>query len=92
MIKKEKLRLRVSNIYDYNASMMVFADREAEQIAKFYKETNKKHEKWRDLVQHQNDKKQKRAEMIIIKKYVCKWMTRRAYLKLLSATTFIKCC
>ena len=37
-------------------------------------------------------KKQKRAEMIIIKKYVCKWMTRRAYLKLSSATTFIQCC
>jgi hypothetical protein len=61
MIKKEKLRLRVSNIYDYNASMMVFADREAEQIAKFYKETNKEHEKWRDLVQHQNDKKTKKS-------------------------------
>jgi hypothetical protein len=41
--------------------MMVFADREAEQIAKFYKETNKKHEKWRDLVQHQNDKKTKKS-------------------------------
>jgi hypothetical protein len=34
----------------------------------------------------------KKTVVIIIQKYVCKWMARRVYLKLLSATIFIQCC
>jgi hypothetical protein len=42
--KEKKPRLRVSNIYDHNASMMLDKEHEVERIAKVYKETNKKHE------------------------------------------------
>ena len=30
--------------------------------------------------------------MVIIQKYVCKWLVRRAYLKFLLVTTSIQCC
>jgi hypothetical protein len=30
--------------------------------------------------------------VVVIQKYTCKWMARRVYLKLLSATIFIQCC
>jgi hypothetical protein len=30
--------------------------------------------------------------MVIIQKYIRKWLVRRAYLKFLSITTFIQCC
>ena len=30
--------------------------------------------------------------MVIIQKYVRKWLVRRAYLKFLLVTTFIQCC
>jgi hypothetical protein len=41
MSKEEKWRLRVSNIYAYNAFMMLDKKREVERLAKDYKETNK---------------------------------------------------
>jgi hypothetical protein len=43
----------------------------------------------RALVQLQNDEKWKRVVVLIIQKYICKWMAKHAYLKLLSATSFI---
>jgi hypothetical protein len=57
--KEEKQRLRVSNIYHHNAFMMLDKKREAERLAKVYKETNKEREEWRSLVQRQKDKKMK---------------------------------
>jgi hypothetical protein len=30
--------------------------------------------------------------MIIVQEYIREWITRHAFLKLLSATTFIQCC
>jgi len=72
--------------------MMLEKKREAERLAKVYKETNKEREEWRASVQCQRDKKQKRAVVVIIKKYTHKWMARRVYLKLLLATTFIQYC
>jgi hypothetical protein len=41
MIKEEKPRLRVSNIYAHNAFMMLDKERGAERLTKVYKETNK---------------------------------------------------
>jgi hypothetical protein len=92
MSKEEKRRLRVLNIYDHNASMRLDKEHEAERLANVYKETNKEHEEWRALVQHPKNEKGKRAAVVIIQKYTHKWMARRAYLKLLSVTTFIQYC
>jgi hypothetical protein len=50
MSKEEKRRLRVLNIYDHNASMRLDKEREAERLAKVYKETNKECKEWRALV------------------------------------------
>jgi hypothetical protein len=47
--KEEKWRLRVLNIYDQNAFMMLDKEREAEQLAKVYKETNRECEECREL-------------------------------------------
>jgi hypothetical protein len=47
--KEEKWRLRVLNIYDQNAFMMLDKEREAEQLAKVYKETNREREECREL-------------------------------------------
>jgi len=69
--------------------MMLDKEGEVERLAKVYKETNKEREEWRASVQRQRDKKQKRAAVVIILLYTRKWMARRVYLKLLSATTFI---
>jgi len=69
--------------------MMLDKEGEVERLAKVYKETNKEREEWRASVQHQRDKKQKRAAVVIILLYTRNWMARRVYLKLLSATTFI---
>jgi len=69
--------------------MMLDKEGEVERLAKVYKETNKEREEWRASVQRQRDKKQKRAVVVIILLYTRKWMARRVYLKLLSATTFI---
>jgi hypothetical protein len=68
---------------------MLDKEGEVERLAKVYKETNKEREEWRASVQHQRDKKQKRAAVVIILLYTRNWMARRVYLKLLSATTFI---
>jgi hypothetical protein len=68
---------------------MLDKEGEVERLAKVYKETNKEREEWRASVQRQRDKKQKRAAVVIILLYTRKWMARRVYLKLLSATTFI---
>ena len=93
MRKEEKWRLRVLNIYYYNAFMRLDKEREVERLAKVYKETNKERKEWRALVQRQKNEKRKRAVADINKKkYTHKWMARCAYLKLLSATTFIQCC
>jgi len=43
--KEEKQRLRVSNIYDHNAFMMLDKEREAERLAKVYKKKNIKNVK-----------------------------------------------
>jgi hypothetical protein len=37
-------------------------------------------------------KKKERATMVIIQKYIYKWMAKHAFLKLLSTTTFIQYC
>jgi hypothetical protein len=50
MRKEEKWRLRVLNIYYYNASMRLDKEREVERLAKVYKETNKERKEWRALV------------------------------------------
>jgi hypothetical protein len=68
---------------------MLDKEGEVERLAKVYKETNKEREEWRASIQRQRDKKQKRAVVVIILLYTRKWMARRVYLKLLSATTFI---
>jgi hypothetical protein len=73
--KEKKRRLRVSNIYDHNAFMMLDKERET-RLEKIYKETNKKHEEWRASVQHQKDKNKIGQE-----KYKRKWKARHAYLK-----------
>jgi hypothetical protein len=44
---------------------------------------------WEKEVQHQKNKRQMRAVVVIIQKYVCKWLVQHAYLKFLSATTSI---
>jgi len=88
MSEGEKLRLRVSNIYDHNASMMLDKKCEVEWIAKVYKEINKEHEEWRASVQRFNGEKWEIVVVVIIQKYIHKWMERCAYLKLLSVTTF----
>jgi len=36
--------------------------------------------------------KKKRVVVVIIQKYVYKWLKKRAYLKSLSATIYIQCC
>jgi hypothetical protein len=90
--KEKKRRLRVLNIYDHNVYMRLDKKHKAEGIAKIYKETNKELKEWRASVQRQKDGKQNRVAMVIIQKYICKWMARRIFLKLLSATTFIQCC
>lgn len=41
MSKEEKQRLRVSNIYDHNASIRLDKECEVEQTSKIYKERNK---------------------------------------------------
>jgi hypothetical protein len=41
MSKEEKQWLRVSNIYDHNASIRLDKEREVERLTKVYKETNK---------------------------------------------------
>jgi hypothetical protein len=41
MSKEEKQWLRVSNIYNHNASMRLDKEREVERLTKVYKETNK---------------------------------------------------
>jgi hypothetical protein len=45
MSKEDKRRLRVSNIYDHNASMKLDKEREAKRLARVYEETNKECEK-----------------------------------------------
>jgi hypothetical protein len=40
-------------------------------------------------VQRQKNERRRRAAMVIIQKYVRKWLVRRAYLKFLSVTTSI---
>jgi hypothetical protein len=92
MSKEEKRRLQFSYIYAHNAFMMLDKECEAERHAKAYKETNKEREEWRTSIQRQRDNKRKRIAVVIIQKYTHKWMGRHAYLKLLSATTFIQCC
>jgi hypothetical protein len=57
MSNEEKQRLQVSNIYYHNASMRLDKEHEVERLAKIYKETNKKHEELRALVQRQKDEK-----------------------------------
>jgi len=89
--KKEKRRLRVSNIYAHNAFMMLDKEFEVEQLSKVYKKTNKEREEWRTSIQSQRDSKRKRTAVVIIQKYTRKWMGRHSYLKLLSTTTFIQC-
>jgi hypothetical protein len=63
--------------------MILDKECKADQLAKVYKETNKEREEWRASVQRQKNKKQKRAAVVIIQKYIHKWKARRAYLKLL---------
>ncbi|KAL3598365.1 hypothetical protein D5086_006283 [Populus alba] len=46
---------------------------------------------WEKEVQRQKDERRRRVAVVIIQKYVCKWLVRRAYLKL-SVTTSIQCC
>jgi hypothetical protein len=43
-------------------------------------------------VQCQKNERRRRAAMVIIQKYVRKWLVRRTYLKFLSVTTPIQCC
>jgi hypothetical protein len=50
MSKEEKQMLQVLNIYDNNDSMRLDKEREAERLAKVYKETNKERKEWRALV------------------------------------------
>ena len=57
MSKEEKQRLRVSNIYAHNAFMILDKKREAERLAKVYKETNKEREECRTSIQRQRDNK-----------------------------------
>ena len=47
---------------------------------------------WEKEVQRQKNERRRRAAVVIIQKYVCKWLVRRAYLKFLSVTTSIQCC
>jgi hypothetical protein len=47
---------------------------------------------WEKEVQHQKNERRRRAAVVIIQKYVRKWLVRRAYLKFLSLTTSIQCC
>jgi hypothetical protein len=47
---------------------------------------------WEKEVQRQKNERRRRAVVVIIQKYVRKWLVRRAYLKFLSVTTSIQCC
>lgn len=47
---------------------------------------------WEKEVQRQKDERRRRVAVVIIQKYVRKWLVRRAYLKFLSVTTSIRCC
>ena len=47
---------------------------------------------WEKEVQRQKDERRRRVTVVIIQKYVRKWLVRRAYLKFLSVTTSIQCC
>jgi hypothetical protein len=47
---------------------------------------------WEKEVQRQKNEKKRRAAVVIIQKYVHKWLVRCAYLKFLAVTTSIQCC
>jgi len=47
---------------------------------------------WEKEVQRQKNERRRRVAVVIIQKYVRKWLVRHAYLKFLSVTTFIQCC
>jgi len=47
---------------------------------------------WENEVQRQKNERRRRAAVVIIQKYVRKWLVRCAYLKFLSITTSIQCC
>jgi hypothetical protein len=47
---------------------------------------------WENEVQRQKNERRRRAIVVIIQKYVRKWLVWRAYLKFLSVTTSIQCC
>ena len=44
---------------------------------------------WEKEVQRQKDERRRRVAVVIIQKYVRKWLVRRAYLKFLPVTTSI---
>jgi uncharacterized membrane protein YbaN (DUF454 family) len=48
--------------------------------------------RWKRRNNAKRIKNKKKIVVVIIQKYICKWMTRCVYLKLLLATTFIQCC
>jgi len=79
--------------------MMLDKERKAERLAKVYKKkTHKEREEWRASVQHQKDKNERGQRLLSLYIYIHthararKWKARRSYLKLLLATTFIRCC
>ena len=47
--------------------MMLDKEREAERLAKVYKETNKEREEWRALVQRQGEKNKRRRQWLSFK-------------------------
>jgi len=47
---------------------------------------------WEKEVQRQKNERWRRVVVVIIQKYVRKWLVRHAYLKFLSVTTSIQCC
>jgi len=47
---------------------------------------------WEKEVQCQKNERQRRVAVVMIQKYVRKWLVRRAYLKFLAITTSIQCC
>ena len=47
---------------------------------------------WVKEVERQKNERRKRAAVVIIQKYVRKWVVQRAYLKFFLVTTSIQCC
>jgi hypothetical protein len=47
---------------------------------------------WEKEVYRQKNERQRRADVVIIQKYVRKWLVRHVYLKFLTVTTSIHCC